>query len=276
MGHSISRLEADPGRCVCDLSSTLMADSKPLRIQGYATRFGIVGGPYRGKGIMFHRQAFDDVNIRDPEIKCFLAHDSTWVLGSISGGNLRFEIRPMGLWMTCDLIDSPIGRHVYESVKRRDMTNQSIAFRYASEDAKTIEDEEGNQILVIATVRELSETSILPWGAFSTTTVEIVDTGPARPAMPTPAPVPVRAPAPAPAPIQAPVPRAAANGDGKDLDFYRRRLARHEEEQGARDLPRYRKTVEEAERHLADQYRAKLFQYQLDTYRYPWLYQTNP
>lgn len=245
MGYStVSRLEAEPGGCVCDLSSTLMADSKPLRIQGYATRFNIVGGPYKGRGIIIHPDAFKEVNLRDPEIKCLLGHDDSWVLGSVSGGNLRFDIRPLGLWMTCDLIDSPIGRHVYELVKRRDMTNQSIAFRHTATDAKRVKDEEGNEVEIIGAATELIETSIVAWGVFKTTTAEIVDPGPSRPAR-----VPVQAPVPTPAPIP-----SIAAGDSRGLDHYRKRF----DSLRAGDLERHRRFLREVEAKEFEEQKARV------------------
>jgi len=63
------------------------------------------------------------------DVKCLVGHDATRVVGSTRSGTLSLSVDAIGLRFHLDPPDSPTGRDLVESVKRRDLDGVSIGFR---------------------------------------------------------------------------------------------------------------------------------------------------
>lgn len=72
--------------------------------------------------------------IQEADVRCLYNHDPFYVLGRNRAGTLRMAEDSRGLHYEVDLPDSPMGRNVYESIQRGDISQSSYQFRAIQQD----------------------------------------------------------------------------------------------------------------------------------------------
>jgi Escherichia/Staphylococcus phage prohead protease len=75
-----------------------------------------------------------DESLSDPEIYATFNHNDSAIIGRVSAGTLEVDSDSIGLTMRCELPNNTVGRDLYESIKRQDVTKMSFGM-YVKEDA---------------------------------------------------------------------------------------------------------------------------------------------
>lgn len=149
-------------------------EEKPRRIGGYAAVYydGSAGSEYElwtgGPMERVVAGAFDKA-VREDDVRALRDHDSSALLGRTKSGTLRLSTDSRGLKYEIDLPDTSVGRDVFESVRRGDMTESSFAFEITDEEWKK---EGGKRIREIKGVR-LFDVSCCAFGAYKGASVGI-------------------------------------------------------------------------------------------------------
>jgi HK97 family phage prohead protease len=157
------------------------SNSKP-QISGYASVFNSYTTITQKGGSKFResirRGAFTRA-IRDKhDAVCLFNHDSNFVLGRVSAGTLRLRQDDHGLFYTCDLPDTTLGRDLRESIKRKDISGCSFSFTVRANGQEWSEDEEEDERGVrfikrdITDVDELIDVSPVTHPAYEGTEVD--------------------------------------------------------------------------------------------------------
>ena len=101
-------------------------------VEGYALKFNKESRNLGGFVEIFSPEALDGVDLSD--VRCFLNHDSSKLLGRTSSGTLTLDVDEVGLHFRCVLPNTSIGRDVMELVKRGDLSQCSIGFTVDNDD----------------------------------------------------------------------------------------------------------------------------------------------
>jgi len=109
-----------------------MDQEEKRTVRGYAATFESRSGDLGGFIESIDREAFSETDMDD--VRALFNHDSNFVLGRTKAGTLRLMVDENGLAYEIDMPDTQLGRDMYESIKRGDISQSSFAF--------TIEDDE--------------------------------------------------------------------------------------------------------------------------------------
>jgi HK97 family phage prohead protease len=96
------------------------------------------------------------------DIKLYVNHDpgrGTLARSKYGHGSLRLRVTERGLEFETDLPDTPLGKEIYEGIRRGDYDAMSFAFRADGESWE--ENEDGTYNRTINSIKELDEISIL-------------------------------------------------------------------------------------------------------------------
>lgn len=95
-------------------------------VEGYALKFNKESRNLGGFVETISPEALQDVDLTD--VRCFLDHDSSKLLGRTSSGTLTLDIDEVGLHFRCVLPNTSTGRDAMELVKRGDLNQCSFGF----------------------------------------------------------------------------------------------------------------------------------------------------
>ena len=95
-------------------------------VEGYALKFDSPSENLGGFIERIDRRALDNVDLSD--VRAFVAHDETKLLGRTKSGTLQLNIDDVGLHFRCVLPDTTVGRDTLELVKRGDLNQCSFGF----------------------------------------------------------------------------------------------------------------------------------------------------
>lgn len=95
-------------------------------VEGYALKFNKESRDLGGFVETISPTALDGVDLTD--VRCFLDHDSSKLLGRTSSGTLELNIDDIGLKFRCVLPNTSVGRDAMELVKRGDLNQCSFGF----------------------------------------------------------------------------------------------------------------------------------------------------
>ncbi len=143
-------------------SAEMRASSDSLVVEGYAAvfdRVATIGGAFKER---IAKGAFSDV--LDNDVR-FLVNHEGMPLARTSNGTMTLKEDDKGLYYRATLSDTQMGRDVYTSIQRGDMSQSSFAFTVEQESI----DEDG--VRVIEKVRQLIDTSAVSYPAYSEATV---------------------------------------------------------------------------------------------------------
>lgn len=113
-----------------------------LRLEGYAALFDVPSQPLQAEendardgayGMQFteiiRRGAFTRALAASQDVRCLWNHECEYPLGRTASGTLTLREDDMGLFFSCALPDTSLGRDVVELVRRGDVNQASFAFR---------------------------------------------------------------------------------------------------------------------------------------------------
>ena len=136
-------------------------------VRGYAATFESRSGDLGGFIESIDREAFSETDMED--VRALFNHDSNFVLGRTKAGTLRLMVDENGLAYEIDMPDTQLGRDMYESIKRGDISQSSFAF--------TIEDDEYRKEGVtvyrtIKKIKKLYDVAPVTFPAYESTSVQ--------------------------------------------------------------------------------------------------------
>ena len=100
-------------------------------IEGYALKFNKESRDLGGFVETISPEALEGVDLTD--VRCFMDHDSSKLLGRTSSGTLQLNVDDVGLHFRCVLPDTSNGRDAMELVKRGDLNQCSFGFTVAKD-----------------------------------------------------------------------------------------------------------------------------------------------
>lgn len=103
----------------------------------------------------------------NPDIRALVDHDSSRIIGRRSAGTLTLKLDRKGIYAAIDLPDTSHGRDIYESVRRRDVTGGSFAFRVVSDSWRM---EDGVPVRTVEDM-DVSEVSVVSFPAYPATSI---------------------------------------------------------------------------------------------------------
>lgn len=95
-------------------------------VEGYALKFNKESRNLGGFVETISPEALEGVDLTD--VRCFMDHDSSKLLGRTSSGTLQLNVDDIGLYFRCVLPDTSNGRDAMELVKRGDLNQCSFGF----------------------------------------------------------------------------------------------------------------------------------------------------
>ncbi len=135
-------------------------------IEGYAMKFNSLSRDLGGFKEIISPQALDTTDLSD--VRCFVDHDSSMVLGRTSSQTLELEVDDVGLYFRCQLPNTSYANDLYESIKRGDINECSFGFA-VKDDSQTWENQDGMYIRNLNKIDELFEISIVSIPAYEGT-----------------------------------------------------------------------------------------------------------
>ena len=137
-------------------------------MEGYALKFNKESRDLGGFIETISPEALDGVDLTD--VRCFLDHDSSKLLGRTSSGTLELTVDDIGLHFRCILPDTSTGRDAMELVKRGDLNQCSFGFTVANH--KWIKGD-GIMKRSINKIKSLLEISLVSIPAYDDTDVRV-------------------------------------------------------------------------------------------------------
>jgi HK97 family phage prohead protease len=142
---------------------------KPGTVVGYAAVFDKLSHDLGGFREQLKPWAFD--GCMGGEHHALFNHDSSKVLGRSRAGTLRVAPDTKGLHFEVDLPDTTVGRDLWTSLYRNDITGASFGFTIAQDEWS--QDEAGHPVRTITEVKQLFEVSITPMPAYPDTSIAV-------------------------------------------------------------------------------------------------------
>lgn len=143
-------------------------DGAPRRLSGYAALYGVeatIGGYFRE---VLEPGAFRSAIGRADDVRALFNHDPNHVLGRVAAGTLRLTEDERGLRYDVDLPDTQVGRDLWVSVQRGDVSQSSFAFAVDVEEWR-----EAKSPLPLRVVRDVTlyDVSAVTYPAYAETSV---------------------------------------------------------------------------------------------------------
>lgn len=98
------------------------------KLVGYAALFGVRSQDLGGFYEELAPGCFSRCLRTHPDIVCLFNHNNDKVLGRTTAGTLEVREDTKGLWFSCEVAPTTVGKDVYESVKRGDLSQCSFGF----------------------------------------------------------------------------------------------------------------------------------------------------
>lgn len=138
-------------------------------LSGFAHAFGQltqVGNRY----LRFAQSAFDQA-LSHSDVRAFLNHDTTLLLGRQSNGTVRLSVQPDGLAYEIDLPDTTYAADLKTLIARGDLSNMSFGIIPGAHTLSKAPD--GKQIITHTSVKEIFDISPVSLPAFAGSTVSL-------------------------------------------------------------------------------------------------------
>lgn len=133
-------------------------DADPIRIEGYASVFNT---PTQLPG--FRERvlpgAFTRAVDQKQDVVCLFNHDANFVLGRTTAGTLTLRQDDKGLFYTCDLPNTQVGRDTHTSIQRGDINGCSFAFMIPDGGQDWSEQRDGDGTYYI--LRDISDVDLM-------------------------------------------------------------------------------------------------------------------
>lgn len=126
-----------------DLRAASSSDGKMV-IKGRPAVYGSLSKDLGGFREVLMPGCFDE-SLDDPEIYATFNHNDSAIIGRVSAGTLQVGSDNVGLTMRCELPQNTLGRDLYESIQRGDISKMSFGMLVADDSWDTDKDEDGSE-----------------------------------------------------------------------------------------------------------------------------------
>ena len=154
-----------------EMETVKAVDDDSMIVEGYAIRFNTWSEDLGGFVETISPEAFTDLDLSD--VRCFVDHDSSKVLGRTTSETLELTVDDEGLYFRCQLPNTSYAKDLYENIRLQNVNQCSFGF---------ILDEDGDEISkrsdwlferTIRKIKSLWEISIVSIPAYSDTDVAV-------------------------------------------------------------------------------------------------------
>lgn len=135
-------------------------------IEGYALKFNTLSKDLGRFREIISQDALANTDLSD--VRCFIDHDSSMVLGRTASKTLELTVDEVGLHFRCQLPNTTYANDLYESINRGDINECSFGFK-VNEGSQTWSQDQGSYIRNINSIDELFEISIVSIPAYNGT-----------------------------------------------------------------------------------------------------------
>lgn len=139
------------------------------KLRGYAIVFDVKSENLGGFREIIRAEAVERTLREGVDLRALVDHDSGRIIGRKTAGTLRATADRKGLRVEIDAPDTTVGRDIVESVRRRDVTGMSFAFRTLTDDWHM---ENGTPIREVTDMTVL-EVSAVSFPAYPQTTIGV-------------------------------------------------------------------------------------------------------
>lgn len=147
-------------------SQTAIQSTDNRTIEGYALKFDSLSRDLGGFKEIISKGALANTDLSD--VRCFIDHNSSMVLGRTAAKTLELSIDDVGLHFRCQLPKTNYADDLYESITRGDINECSFGFKL-KESSQKWERSSGINVRKINKIDELLEISIVSIPAYQDT-----------------------------------------------------------------------------------------------------------
>ena len=145
-------------------------DDDKMIVEGYALRFNSLSNDLGGFVEEISPTALDNADLSD--VRCYMNHDSNYVLGRTTSETLTLTVDEIGLRFSCELPDTTYATDLYKSIRRGDINQCSFGFILDENDGDTFERrDDGIYKRTLNKIKSLWDVSIVSLPAYSNTNV---------------------------------------------------------------------------------------------------------
>jgi HK97 family phage prohead protease len=142
---------------------------QPPVIRGYAIVFDVLSENLGGFRERIAPEAVTRTLHENIDVRAFVDHDPSKIIGRVSAGTLRLRADSKGLKSEIDPPNTSAARDIVESIRRGDVTGMSFAFRTLTDDWNM---EDGVPVRTVLDMR-ISEVSVVSVPAYTSTTADV-------------------------------------------------------------------------------------------------------
>lgn len=154
-----------------EMETVKAVDDDSMIVEGYALRFNTYSEDLGGFIETISPEAFTDLDLSD--VRCFVDHDSSKVLGRTTSETLELTVDSEGLYFRCQLPNTSYARDLYENIRLKNVNQCSFAFLLDEDGDSFQKREDGLFERTIRKIKSLWEISIVSIPAYSDTDVAV-------------------------------------------------------------------------------------------------------
>ena len=166
------------------LHESRMDVSDADQIEGYPIVFHVPSADLGGFREVILPTAVDRTLRESLDVRALIDHDPAKIMGRLGAGTLRILKHEQGLWMRNDPPNTSYAKDIRESIRRKDVTGMSFAFRVLTESRDGVQGDEWDfsGALPIRYVHDMrvGEVSVVTFPAYAETTVAMAQRSLAR------------------------------------------------------------------------------------------------
>lgn len=140
-------------------------------IRGLAIPFDVLSLDLGGFRELWQPEAVDRTLSEQIDVRALVNHEPGQIIGRVKAGTLTLRKADDGLHVTISPPSTTVGRDVFESVRRGDISGMSIGFRVV-EGGDRFESRDGGLVRIVTDAR-IVETSICTFPAFEATDASV-------------------------------------------------------------------------------------------------------
>jgi hypothetical protein len=140
-------------------------------IRGLAIPFGVASLDLGGFVEVWEPSAVDRTFTEQIDVRALVDHEPGKIIGRVKAGTLTLRKADDGLHVSISPPSTTVGKDVFESVRRGDVTGMSIGFRVV-EGGERFE-RRGEQLVRVVTDARIVETSIVTFPAYLSTDASV-------------------------------------------------------------------------------------------------------
>lgn len=159
------------------LTESRMDVSETEQIEGYPIVFHARSVDLGGFQEVILPAAVDRTLREQLDVRALVDHDPAKIMGRLGAGTLRIFKHEQGLWMRNDPPNTSYAKDIRESIRRKDVTGMSFAFRVLTETRDGVQGDEwdfsGDLPIRYVHDMRIGEVSVVTFPAYPTSSVEM-------------------------------------------------------------------------------------------------------